>query len=221
MNIYIFLGPPGVGKGSLSQLCVENLGWVQLSTGNLCRSHVANKTEIGKNIDFIINSGKLIPDSLIIEMVSDWLKNNSTSNSSIILDGYPRTVVQAKSLNELLEKKFNDCDVNIVKLTISEKDVIARLTTRLICSNNKCQAVYSTVGQLLIPKKMNLCDKCSSALMRRNDDEEKFIKERLLLSNKNEAELIQYYSEIGQEVLNLNVEKPLSDVFSEFKRLIN
>ena len=76
-DIVIFLGPPGSGKGSLSQLCVKRLGWHQLSTGNLCREHIARGTEIGTQIDFAIKSGKLIADSLILEMVHDWLREDA------------------------------------------------------------------------------------------------------------------------------------------------
>ena len=83
-SIFIFLGPPGSGKGSLSQFCVKRLGWQQLSTGNLCREHIARQTEIGKQIDFAIKSGKLISDSLIIEMAAHGSKRRLRSREYVI-----------------------------------------------------------------------------------------------------------------------------------------
>ncbi len=220
MNIYVFLGPPGVGKGSLSKLCVEKLGWQQLSTGNLCRMHIANQTDIGKKIDFIIKSGKLVPDDVITEMVSDWLIKNYDSNRTIILDGFPRTVIQAKAIDDLLKEKFPGSKINVVKLIIPEKTVISRLTSRLICGNSKCQAVYSTMTKALAPKDINVCDKCSCKLIKRQDDNEQSIKERLAVYNEHENELLKYYSK-NQKILDLNVEKNLDEVFEDFKKLIN
>lgn len=221
MNIYVFLGPPGVGKGSLSRLCVDNFGWLQLSTGNLCRTHIAKQTDIGKKIDFTIKSGKLIPDSLITDMVKQWLLDNCSLNSTVILDGYPRTVVQAMAIRDMLETNLTTYKLNVVKLVIPEEVVITRLSTRLICGNNECQAVYSTVAQSLVPKNLNSCDKCSSILIKRQDDDEKYIRERLSIYNQHEGDLLKYYMQLGQQVLNLDVEKQLDDVFAEFKRLIS
>lgn len=221
MNIYVFLGPPGVGKGSLSRLCVDTLGWVQLSTGNLCRSHIAKQTDIGKKIDFTIKSGKLIPDSLITDMVKQWFTDNCSLNSTVILDGYPRTVAQAIAIRDMFENNLSTYKLNVVKLVIPEEVVITRLSSRLICGNNECQAVYSAVTQSLVPRNLNSCDKCSSVLIRRQDDEEKYIRERLSIYNQHEGDLLKYYSQLGQRVLSLNVEKQLEDVFAEFKRLIS
>ena len=99
-NIVIFLGPPGSGKGSLSNLAIKNMGFNQISTGNLCRQHIANATDIGNQIDSIIKSGRLIPDELITSMVFDWLNQRNNGFLPIILDGYPRTVNQAIALND-------------------------------------------------------------------------------------------------------------------------
>ena len=106
-NIVIFLGPPGSGKGSLSNLAIKNMGFNQISTGNLCRHHIANATDIGKQIDVIIKAGKLISDELITNMVFDWLGQQVDKFSPIILDGYPRTVNQAIALEAFVKEFIN------------------------------------------------------------------------------------------------------------------
>lgn len=105
-KIFIFIGPPGSGKGSLSSLCTQKFGWKQLSTGNLCIKHIANETSIGKKIDFAIKSGKLIEDDLITQMITEWFTNQSVNSLAVILDGYPRTVEQARFFDDFIKKKF-------------------------------------------------------------------------------------------------------------------
>lgn len=103
---FIFMGPPGSGKGSLSKLCKTYWGWQQLSTGNLCRKHISEDTQIGKEIDFIIKSGKLISDELIASMVDAWLTDVVGKEYSLILDGYPRNFTQAQDLLRLIQDKY-------------------------------------------------------------------------------------------------------------------
>ena len=114
-SVFIFIGPPGSGKGTLSHLCVSSLRWVQLSTGNLCRKHIAEQTEIGKQIDFALKSGKLVSDSLINAMVHDWFSMTIQEADNIILDGYPRTVAQAEALHEYLQKNLSHVDVQVIR----------------------------------------------------------------------------------------------------------
>ena len=103
-RVILFIGPPGSGKGTLSQKCVQKLGWQQISTGDLCRRHIAKQTEIGKSIDFAIKSGKLVSDGLISQMVFDWFRQENIESDVVILDGYPRTVNQAKDFDELADQ---------------------------------------------------------------------------------------------------------------------
>ena len=123
-QLVIFLGPPGSGKGSLSQLCVENFGWKQLSTGYLCRKHIKEQTEIGKQIDFLIKSGKLISDKLIIDMVEQWLQESMRQSSFIILDGFPRNIAQAEAFHEIIDKKLSFFKIEIFKLFVSDEIVV-------------------------------------------------------------------------------------------------
>jgi adenylate kinase len=217
-KIIIFIGPPGAGKGSLSNLCVERLSWVQLSTGNLCRKHIAEKTKIGIAIDEAIKAGGLVSDELIISMVDDWL---TTQQANTILDGYPRTVVQARALKNLVSTKLTASDLAIVRLSISNEKVVARLSARMVCSNKDCQAVYSAIkGSLLEPNNITKCNKCDASLMRRPDDEPAAIQERLKTYYKHEKDLIDYYLKAGLNVKELPVERPLHDIFNELKTVI-
>jgi len=222
LKLYVLIGPPGGGKGSLSKLCTDKLGWFQLSTGNLCREHIAKHTDIGKKIDFIIKSGKLIPDTMITDMVEHWLVDNQKSNKSIIFDGYPRTVVQAQALTDLLKEKFHCAELHVVKLTAHEPTLIKRMSSRIVCSNSKCQAVYSSSPEFSPnPKQSGICDKCHSKLVQRSDDIEGAIKQRIVIYNKHEDDLLGYYKNIGQTVIQLDSEKNIDEVFSQFKTLVS
>lgn len=218
--MFIFIGPPGSGKGTLSQLCVTTLGWVQLSTGNLCRKHIAENTQIGKQIDFALKSGKLVSDSLINEMVHDWFGITIQNSDNIILDGYPRTVAQAKALHDFLMKRMPEVQVQVVRFFASDEVVISRIGHRLVCSNKDCQQVYSTNVNARQSRKPMICDECSSLLIRRNDDEGSSIMDRLQTYHKHEQELINFYKQVQLVVREFEVEKPLEQVFADFKKIV-
>ncbi len=221
-TIFIFLGPPGSGKGSLSQLCAKRLGWVQLSTGNLCRQNICEQTEIGKQIDFAIKSGKLITDSLIISMVDEWLRANSELHKAVILDGFPRTVAQAESLSEFLAlPHLSQVKLKVVKMVLEDASVMKRLSMRSICKNSKCQAVYSLAnGSPLKPRKHALCDECASPLMQRSDDDEETTRQRLLMYHKHEQGLSDFYQKQRQNIIALNVEQPLEKVYDQLLGIV-
>ena len=220
-KIFIFIGPPGSGKGSLSNLCTQKFGWKQLSTGNLCRKHIANETSIGKKIDFAIKSGKLIADGLITKMITEWFINQSVDNSAVILDGYPRTVEQARFFDDFIKKNFKVPQLQIIKFLIPDDTVVTRLCCRYICQNSDCQAVYSlTPDSLNCSKKSLTCDHCASKLGRRSDDKETTIRKRLKTYYKYEKELLNFYHCIGQIIKKVDVDKPLNAVFKNFKQLI-
>ena len=221
-RVFLFIGPPGSGKGSLSHYCTKEFGWHQLSTGSLCRKNISEGTEIGKQIDFAIKSGKLISDGLIISMVEDWLVNNSATFAAAILDGFPRTIAQAEALSELLTQKNSKCDLTIIRLSISDKMIIERLSGRLICSNNDCQLIYSSLSSsALEPLREMTCDRCTSSLIKRADDALVSVRERLKIYHQHEEELLKFYRKSGLAITEVNVEKPLKDVFKEFQQIMN
>lgn len=220
-DIYLFVGPPGSGKGTLSHRCCKEFDWKQISTGDLCRRHLAEGTEIGKQIDFAVKSGKLVSDMLIVSMVKDWLETSIDGVSAVVLDGVPRTVAQAKALQELVQIDLTNVKLYVVRLCIDDSAIIRRLCDRCICQNKSCQAVYSvTPGALLAPKKPMICDKCSSPLGHRKDDAEETVRERLKIYHKHEDDLIRFYRDQGQMINELHVDKPVEGIFSNFKRLM-
>lgn len=214
-NIYVFIGPPGSGKGTLAQLAVQQYGWAQLSTGNLCRKHIADQTEIGKQIDLIIKSGKLISDELVTCMVDEWLAEQPI-DVSIILDGYPRTVEQAKRLDKLLQQKYADATLTVVVFDIDDAIVIERMSARLTCTNKKCQSVFSTLpGSPCNSRVPLICDRCQERLEQRADDDPRVIKKRLIAYH--EHDLLPYYLQAGARIVHINAEQLLSKAFDEFK----
>ena len=219
-DIYIFIGPPGSGKGTLSNLCVSQFGWEKLSTGNLCRKHIIEQTEIGKQIDFALKSGKLVSDSLIICLVEEWFEHISTKADAVILDGYPRTVAQAQALDAYVSKNLPLVKTTIMRFFVDDDVVVARLGSRYTCTNKDCQAVYSLVeGSALAPKHAGVCDYCSSPLGKRSDDESQAIRERLVVYHKHEQDLLSFYASREYGLIEFNVDKNLDAVFSDFKQL--
>ncbi len=215
-DIYIFLGPPGSGKGSLSQLCRKRLGWQQLSTGNLCREHIAKETEIGKKIDFAIKSGKLISDSLIVDMVHEWLATKANAAKPVIFDGFPRTVLQARILYELV-KNSKGIRLHLVQLTVPDEEIVYRLSARSICKNNECQCVYSLhKHSALQPRKEMTCNECESPLVCRTDDEESAIYERLRIYHQHERAMLDFFGSIGHSIGTIRADAPLEDVYKIF-----
>ena len=214
-DLIIFLGPPGSGKGSLSNLAVKNLGFEQISTGNLCRKHISEQTEIGKQIDLIIKTGKLISDDIINNMVFDWLLNTNNTNS-IILDGFPRTVVQAEALKDFISKN-NNFNLSIVRLSVEDDKLIKRIISRVVCSNLLCQRVFSLEKDSQHCSLLeNNCDDCSSKLVRRKDDIIESIKERLNIYRQHETNLINYFIFQDFKILEIFADQSIADIFYLF-----
>lgn len=220
-RIIIFVGLPGSGKGTLSKQCVEQLGWKQLSTGDVCRKHIAEQTEIGKKIDFAIKSGKLVSDSVISQMVFDWLRVSFESTDVVIFDGYPRTVAQAQGLHDFINKDFKqyNCKLQVVKLVVPIQVVRSRMADRIICSNKKCQAVYSTnKDSAFSPKNDLVCDKCECALTKRPDDCSDSIDVRLETYVKHENELLNFFDTNGYSVVDIAADSAIYEVFDRLKQ---
>ncbi|HSW73600.1 MAG TPA: nucleoside monophosphate kinase, partial [Candidatus Limnocylindria bacterium] len=208
-NVFVFIGPPGSGKGSISKLCVQKFKWAQLSTGNLCRLHIVNQTEIGKEIAFAIKSGNLISDSLITGMVEQWLTEKIEGVNALILDGYPRAVPQAKAFHDIIAARFPWIRLNVVKFTAPQDQIVCRLSSRLVCRNGDCQAVYSQLEGALQPKQAMQCDDCSGPLGQRDDDRVEAIRERLSIYYRHENDLVNFYHSVGHPVVELNAFAPL------------
>lgn len=216
-QVFVFLGAPGVGKGALSSLCVKKLGWKQFSTGDECRKHRSEGTEIGREIDFAIKSGKLVSDDVIIDMVAQWLKENEKDAPAVILDGFPRTVSQAQGLIELLSmENFSHLNLQLVKLALNDEVIVKRLSSRLMCENKSCQAVYSTLADDFKPKVEGVCDRCGSALIQRDDDKVETIRERLKTYHHHVKALLDFYKNAGYEIKVIDADQPSLEIFENF-----
>ena len=180
----------------------------------MCRQHIIDKTEIGKQIDFAIKSGKLISDSLIVSMVEEWLRRQYSEANAFIFDGFPRTVNQAKSLDDfLIKEEFSDFNLTIVNMILPDEVAIDRLTKRLICQNKDCQVVYSITS--------TYCSECYAPLVRRADDEVEVTRERLLTYRRHASDLLDYYRQSKHTFLEIIVEQPLEQVFMEFTGVVD
>ncbi len=222
-TVVLFIGPPGAGKGSLSEYCERELGWKQLSTGNLLRKHISEQTELGKQIDLIIKSGKLVSDELINAIVEQWLLASCSHGSTgVILDGYPRTIAQARSLNSLIERALMRSKLNVVRFLVDDQVAIDRISARFICENKDCQAVYSALKHSSMkPKETMACDKCQSPIGKRKDDQESVAKDRLSMYRKHESDLLNFYQELGMPVIECDAGQSVDNLFNEFKTLMN
>ena len=183
----IFLGPPGAGKGTQAAVISKKYGIAHISTGDILRDNVARETELGLKAKKYMESGQLVPDDVIVDMVERRLKEEYC-RAGFILDGFPRTVVQAEALDKLLEKLHITLD-GIVYFDVPDDVVIKRLSGRRICKS--CGAIYNIHSQP--PKKEGVCDLCGGELYQRSDDEESVVRNRLKVYKEQTAPLISYY----------------------------
>ncbi len=210
MNI-IMLGAPGTGKGTIAGILSENLGIPQISTGDIFRKNIKEGTELGKLADSYISKGQLVPDDVTVQIVVERL-NEPDAKNGVILDGFPRTVVQADKLKQILNEKGEKVDITI-NLTTPEDEIIERIVNRRVCSNQNCKAVYNIV--LNPPKVEGICDKCGSELITRKDDKVETVKSRLEQYFKQTSPLVDYYEKEGilySAVVSKSINKLGADV---------
>ncbi len=190
MNI-IMLGAPGAGKGTIASQMKEKYNLPHISSGDIFRTNIKENTELGKLAKSYIDKGTLVPDDVTINMMVDRLCKDDCKNG-FILDGFPRTIVQADGLNEALNKSNTKIDLAI--LVEGDDDQIAeRLSGRRVCE--KCGATYHIVS--MPPKVDGVCDKCGATLIHRKDDTADVIKDRLKTYHEQTKPLIDYYNEKG------------------------
>lgn len=189
---YIMLGAPGSGKGSVAIRIAKRLGLRHLSTGDLLREAVTNKTEYGRKAEQYMNEGSLVPDEIMLEIIHEELEEHGYGDW--ILDGFPRTLHQAGMLTDLLEGNGAQID-GVFLIDVAEYVIIQRLSSRRVCP--ACNAVYNIQNEEFKPKKGGICDKCGSNLIKRSDDEEETIRNRLKIYEKQTMLVIEYYRERG------------------------
>ncbi len=185
MNI-VFIGAPGSGKGTQSREFIEKYKFIQLSTGDLLRSAISAGTELGKEAKAFMDAGKLVPDDIMVNIVKGFLRDNR--GKSVIFDGFPRTVSQAKSLQQVLAEQELAID-RVFYFKINPQILIKRLTGRRVCTN--CGEIYHIETK---PSKKELtCDVCGGSVVHRSDDKEDVITERLAQFENNTGPTIEYY----------------------------
>ncbi len=190
--ILILLGAPGAGKGTQAKLLQEKLKIPQISTGDMLRAAKQAKTPLGLEAESYMNAGKLVPDEVVIGLIRERLKNPDTAQG-FILDGFPRTVAQAEALSQVLGELGRKLDV-VLNLEVPEQELVERLTGRRTCPN--CGAGYHL--KFSPPKHDEICDRCGTALIQREDDREDTIRHRLKVYNDQTAPLVKYYEKTGQ-----------------------
>ncbi len=198
MNI-IVLGPPGSGKGTYSSRVCSRLGIAHISTGDMLREEVRKGTSLGKMADEYMRKGLLVPDRLVINMLKERLKR-SDCRKGFILDGFPRTIEQAKSLQAITAIDA------VINLVIPDDIVIRKISARRVC--NSCGDIYNIADIVFgknreyrlppqMPKKSGVCDKCGGGLVQRKDDSVQIVKERLQVYKKQTEPLIEHYTKKG------------------------
>ncbi len=179
----VMLGAPGVGKGTIAKMLMEKKGIIQISTGDLLRWAVKNKTKLGLKAKTYMEKGELVPDKLVINIIKEHVKDYQ---KGFILDGFPRTISQAEALTE------NKIQIDhVLNFKASEETIIQRLSGRRTCK--KCNAIYHIKN--MPPKKEGICDKCNGKLFQREDDKPEAIKNRLEIYKEKTELLINYYKQ--------------------------
>ena len=209
MQLIIF-GPPGVGKGTLSDMLSVKYKIPHISTGDIFRNEI--KSGNSELIQYV-EKGLLVPDSVVNKIVENGLKQENCKNG-FILDGYPRTIDQAEFLENVLWKLKKKLGL-VMNLVASEETIIERLTARRNCS--KCGSLYNLVT--MKPKKKDICDKCGSALVQRKDDEPETVRKRIYVYMQETAHLVDYYKK-KKLIINIDASKKPKEVFNEAVKVI-
>lgn len=209
MNI-ILMGPPGAGKGTQAEKLVERYNLTQISTGDLFRKALSEQSKYGVIAKYFMQFGHLVPDDYTIGMVRDYLAENEFKNG-FILDGFPRTIVQAREL-ESIAKEFKFTIDAIINLSIPEEKLIKRLSGRRTCK--ECGATFHV--EFNPPKVDGVCDKCGGTLYQRDDESEDAVKVRLDTYNRQTRPLIDYYTMKGT-IININGDQSMEDVFKDIE----
>ena len=190
MNL-LLIGPPGGGKGTQAKYLVDHFSIPQISSGDMLRENVSNETLLGEEAHKFMNSGKLVPDSIILNMMKNRLIENDCENG-FILDGFPRTMPQAKGLELLLNGMTAELD-QVIIMDVPDNLIITRLSNRRSCK--RCGNVYNLIFEP--PKNAGQCNNCNQELYLREDDNPATIQQRLIIYHQQTKPVIKYYSNQG------------------------
>jgi adenylate kinase len=206
----VLLGPPGAGKGTQAKKISEEYEICHISTGELLRKAVQENTPLGKKAGEYLDRGLLVPDEIIDGMVKDRLKMQDCERG-FLLDGFPRTLGQAESLDGFLKEEKLSLDI-VIKIQVEQAKLIERFTGRRTCKN--CGASFHI--KFSPPKKAGICDNCGGELVIRKDDEEETVKKRLQVYETQTTPLIDYYDR-QKLLVTVDGSKAIDDVFEDIK----
>lgn len=198
--ILILLGPPGAGKGTQAALVSQQAGVAHVATGDLFRENIRNQTPLGMEAKAFVDKGALVPDEITVRMLLDRLDHPDTQKGAL-LDGFPRTVEQARALDEALKQRGQAVE-KVLYINVGEEEVVRRLAGRWTC--RRCGAVYHQVFSP--PKQAGKCDQCGGELYQRDDDKPETVRNRLGVYTQQTAPLIDYYRGQGK-LLEVNGEQ--------------
>lgn len=203
----IMLGAPGAGKGTQAKQIADKYSIPHISTGDIFRANIKEGTELGKKAKTFMDQGLLVPDDLVVDLVVDRIKQADCSNG-FVLDGFPRTIPQAESLDAALEKINEKMDYAI-DVDVPDENIINRMSGRRACIN--CGATYHVVT---IPTKVEgICDRCGNSVVLRDDDQPETVKKRLDVYHEQTQPLIDYYTKQGI-LKSVDGTQPMGDVFA-------
>jgi len=201
----ILLGAPGAGKGTQAATMAAATGLAHIATGDLFRENIRNETELGKQAKLHVERGELVPDELTVRMLLDRLERPDCQKGCL-LDGFPRTVDQAKAFDTALKDRGQAVD-KVLYINVGEEEVVARLAGRWTC--RQCGAIYHE--QHSPPQVKGRCDKCGGDLYQRDDDKPETVRNRLSVYNQQTAPLTEYYARAGK-LVEVNGEKDADSV---------
>ena len=210
----IFLGAPGSGKGSVAKQLTLNLNILHISTGDILREEINKGSELGKKVQNIVASGALVDDQTVADIIDKRILESDCENG-FILDGYPRTINQAKLLQGIMEKQKKKINA-VISLEVSDEKIIRRLSGRFSCP--KCGAQYN-IYTLIPPNEAGICDSCGEKLIQRADDNPETVKKRLEIYRRDTKPLIDYYKSINL-LKEVNAEGTIEENAAAIKKIL-
>ncbi|MHC1720047.1 MAG: adenylate kinase [Clostridiaceae bacterium] len=209
----VLLGPPGAGKGTQAKSISQAYSIPHISTGDIFRKNISEKTPLGVEAKGYMDKGQLVPDELTINLVTDRLTQDDCK-TGFLLDGFPRTVKQAEALDAFLSK--NKMDINAALLIeVPSTLILERMTGRRVCP--ECGASYHIKN--IPPKVEGICDLCGASLIQRKDDNEETVKERLDVYERQTQPLVEYYNVKGK-LISVDGAKDINVVFSDIRNML-